>query len=182
MSLVEVVIDSVRVSLMSQHRVVILKDANRERYLTIWIGTFEADAITIGLQEQAHPRPLTHDLINSAITAMGGEIKSVEISELKEDVYHARIVINQNGKEVGVDSRSSDALALAVRARCPIFVDELVMDRASNTPDREIRPDQVEDKPATVADDVPDDQLSVFKDFVESLDLDDLDDSEPDKR
>jgi len=167
--MVEVMIDSIRVSLMSQHRVVVLKDVDSDRYLPIWIGTCEADAITVELQEVTVARPLTHDLLKSAITDMGGNVAHILISELKNDVFYARIVVDRNGKQIEIDSRPSDAIALAVRVRVPIYVDGSVMDKAAVTPEEEM---EGEDAPAT------EESLSAFKDFVDSMNLDDLGGSE----
>src|SRR5579859_2975319 len=169
--MIEVTIDSIRVSLMSQHRIVILKETASERYLPIWIGPCEADAITVELQEHEVPRPLTHDLLKSMISQLGAEVVQVVINELRNDVYYARIVLNQNGKRLEVDSRPSDAIALAVRVHVPIYVDESVMEKAASLPEQE-----VESEPANP--DTPDERLSIFKDFVDTLDLDDLDDNE----
>lgn len=173
MSLVEVTIDSIRVSLMSQHRLVILKDGLTERFLTIWIGPCEADAITWELQEHVSPRPLTHDLLKNAIRDMGGQITSVVINDLKDDIFYARIVVDMGaGRTTEIDSRPSDAIALAVRAKVPILVEDTVMDRAASQPDQEIS----EEKPAEPV--VGDDKLSVFKDFLDTLDLDDIEDDD----
>jgi hypothetical protein len=167
--MVEVTIDSIRVSLMSQHRVVILKDITRERYLPIWIGPSEADAITVELQNYEVARPLTHDLLKSVITVMGGEVKYIFVNNLEDDIFYARIVIDQNGEELEIDSRPSDAIALAVRVKVPIYVAEKVMEIAI-TPDENVEVSSP--SPAPTADD---ENLSLFKDFVESLDMDDLD-------
>ncbi|MBE2183069.1 MAG: bifunctional nuclease family protein [Anaerolineae bacterium] len=171
--MIEVLIDSIRMSLMSQYRVVILKDSNSDRYLPIWIGPCEADAITIELNEMPPQRPLTHDLLKALVREMGGRVVHIFISELRGDVYYARIVVEVNGKELEIDSRPSDALALAVRVKAPIFVSESVMDRASIEPE-----DDVERSAPASTEEVADDRLSAFKDFVNSLDLDDLDDEE----
>jgi uncharacterized protein len=168
---VEVTIDSIRVSLMSQHRVVILKDTQSERYLPIWIGPCEAEAITIELQEHVSPRPLTHDLLKSMISSMGGEVVNITINDLRDEVFYAKIVVDVNGRRMDIDSRPSDAIALGVRVKVPIYVEDTVMERAAIMPDQE-----VEGEPTNS--DTPDDRLSVFKDFVDTLDLDDLDDSE----
>jgi uncharacterized protein len=171
--MIEVIIDSIRVSLMSQHRIVVLKDTNTDRYLPIWIGPCEADAITIELQEIPPQRPLTHDLLKSVIGQMGGKIAHILISDLRNDVYYARIVVEVAGRQIEIDSRPSDAIALGVRAKVPVYVAETVMDRASIEPDED-----VENEPIGGAEEVNEDQLSAFKDFVNSLDLDDLDDEE----
>lgn len=169
--MIEVTIDSIRVSLMSQHRIVILKDVASDRYLPIWIGPCEADAITVELQEVEVSRPLTHDLLKSMVSQLGAEVVHIVINELRNDVFYARIVLDFNGRRVEIDSRPSDAIALAVRVRVPIFVEDTVMERAANTPEQEVEGDA----PAV---DTPDDRLSIFKDFVDTLDLDDLDDNE----
>jgi uncharacterized protein len=169
--MIEVTIDSIRVSLMSQHRIVILKDVASDRYLPIWIGPCEADAITVELQEVEVSRPLTHDLLKSTISQLGAEVVQIIINELRNDVFYARIVLEYNGRRIEIDSRPSDAIALAVRVHVPIFVEDTVMERAANTPEQEVEGDA----PAV---DTPDDRLSIFKDFVDTLDLDDLDDNE----
>ncbi|MFP4321808.1 MAG: bifunctional nuclease family protein [Anaerolineales bacterium] len=169
--MIEVTIDSIRVSLMSQHRVVILKDNATDRYLPIWIGPSEADAITVELQNMEVARPLTHDLLKAVIKQMGGEVKHILINNLEDDIFYARIVILQNGTEMEIDSRPSDAIALAVRVQVPIYVAKEVMDIAI-TPEEDIELSEPSEQ-STQADD---DKLSVFKDFVDSLDLDDLDD------
>lgn len=168
--MVEVTIDSIRISLMSQHRVVLLKDTHNERYLSIWIGPCEADAITWELQEHTPQRPLTHDLLKSMVSTLGGTVTSIAITELKEDIYFAKIIVEANGHRLEVDSRPSDAIALAVRVKVPIYVDDGVMERAASTPDQEIQED-------AQGNETPDERLSVFKDFVDTLDLDDLEDS-----
>jgi len=173
--MIKVNIDSIRVSLMSQHRVAILKDDVSNRYLPIWIGPCEADSITVELQDMEMARPLTHDILARIIADLGGEISHVTIKELRNDVFYAYIMINQQGKQLEIDSRPSDALALAVRAQVPIYVEEQVMEKASITPEDNIV-DQYNDltnKPEN------DGNLSAFSDFVDTLDLDDL---EADKR
>lgn len=167
--MVEVTIDSIRVSLMSQHRVVILKDVEGDRYLPIWIGPFEADAITIVLQEQEVPRPLTHDLLKNVIGQLGGTVEHVVISELKNEVYYARVIVEANGRHLEIDSRPSDAIALAVRVRVPIYIEEAVMEKAAVQPEAEVEGE--EGAPAAPA---GDEKLDAFKDFLDTLDLDDL--------
>jgi bifunctional DNase/RNase len=171
--MIEVIIDSIRVSLMSQHRIVVLKDINGDKYLPIWIGPCEADAITIELQEMPPQRPLTHDLLKSVIREMGGRIVHILINDLRNDVYYARIVVDVNGRQMEIDSRPSDAIALAVRAKAPIYVADVVMDRASIEPDEDV---EAEAPPG--APEADERRLSAFKDFVNTLDLDDLDDEE----
>jgi bifunctional DNase/RNase len=172
--MVEVEIDSIRVSLMSQHRVVILKEIDSERFLSIWIGPYEAEAITVSLQELEVSRPLTHDLLRNLLVALGAEVKQVNITELKDDVFHANIILSVNGRTMEIDSRPSDALALAVRVHVPIFVDETVMEEAATTPEKDVEVDEGTDEDT-------EERLEVFKDFVETLDLEDIDSSEGDE-
>lgn len=171
--MIEVIIDSIRVSLMSQHRIVVLKDSVGDRYLPIWIGPCEADAITVELQDMPPQRPLTHDLLKSVIRELGGNVVQIVISDLRNDVYYARIVVDVAGKQMEVDSRPSDAIALAVRAKVPIFVSEAVMDKAGIEPDEDVEaegpPREAEADPG---------RLSAFQDFVNTLNLDELDDEE----
>jgi uncharacterized protein len=173
--MVEVIIDSIRVSLMSQHRVVVLKDVNGERYLPIWIGPCEAEAITVKLQEMPTPRPLTHDLLKSVIRELGGRVVHILISDLRQDVYYARIVVDVAGEQIEIDSRPSDAIALAVRVSVPIFVSESVMDRAATEPDEDVEKEETNDGGAS---EVDEGRLSAFADFLDTLDMDDLEDSE----
>jgi uncharacterized protein len=173
--MIEVIIDSIRVSLMSQHRVVVLKDANSERYLPIWIGPCEAEAITVKLQEVPAPRPLTHDLLRSVIRELGGKVVHILINDLRQEVYYARIVIDLAGEQIEVDSRPSDAIALAVRVSAPIFVADSVMDKAANEPDEDVEKEAASELLTEGADET---RLSAFADFVDTLDLDDLEDSE----
>jgi bifunctional DNase/RNase len=168
--MVEVEIDSIRVSLMSQQRIVILKELESERFLPIWIGPYEAEAITLSLQDVEVQRPLTHDLLRNVLNQLGAEVLRVNITELRDEVFYAHIVIQVNGSEMAIDSRPSDALALAVRVHVPVFVSEEVMDEASSVPEKDIEGTEVEGE--------ADERLDVFKDFVQTLDLDDLEDSE----
>jgi len=163
--MIEVTVDSIRVSLVSHHRVVVLKEIGSDRYLPIWIGQFEADAITIGLQGVEIARPLTHDLLKSVLDQTGATIMHIMVSDLRDDTFYAQIVLQANGKHIEIDSRPSDAIALAVRARAPIFVTEPVMDRAAIVPTEE------NEEEITSEDE---EKLAVFRDFVDSLDLDDL--------
>jgi bifunctional DNase/RNase len=174
--MIEVNIDSIRVSLMSQHRIVVLKDNNSDRYLPIWIGPFEADAITVELQEVPSQRPLTHDLLKSVIRELGGKVVHVLINDLRNEVYYARLVINIDGKQVEVDSRPSDAIALAVRVKAPIFVAESVMEKAAIQPDEDVEQEMAGE--GGESEPVDEQRLSAFADFVNTLDLDDLEDSE----
>lgn len=168
--MIEVVIDSIRISLMSQERLVVLKDVNSDRYLTIWIGQCEADAITIELQEQPVKRPNTHDLLKNVIRELGGKVVHILINDLRNDIFYARVVVEIGGKQVEIDSRSSDAIALAVRVKTPIFVAEAVMDKAAIVKEEDIENETDKEGEET--------RLSAFADFLDTLDLDDLEDNE----
>lgn len=170
--MVEVSIDSVRVSLMSQHRIVVLQEQNGERYLPIWIGPFEADAITIQLQGVEVARPLTHDLLRNMIESMGGEVQQVVISHLDSDIYYAKIVLLVDGETIEIDSRPSDAIALAVRTEASIFVADEVMDAAAMIPDDEVA--GMGELAAVDEEEAGSEDLDAFRDFVEGLDLDSL--------
>lgn len=169
--MIEVTIDSVRVSLMSQHRVVVLKEMDGERYLPIWIGPFEADAITIQLQGVEVARPMTHDLLMRFITTLGAQVQRVIISDLQDETFYALIMIDVTGELLEVDARPSDALALAVRARVPIYVDENVMDRAGILPEQDVREEGTEQAARAQVKEDDDAGLEIFRDFVEGLDL-----------
>jgi bifunctional DNase/RNase len=136
--MIEVTFDSIRVSLLSQNRIVVLKEEHSERFLPIWIGPFEADAITLQLQGMEAPRPLTHDLLKSVIETLGGEVLHIVISSLERNTYFARIVLDVNGDTMEIDSRPSDAIALAVRVSAPIYVAEEVMEQAGMMPEEEM--------------------------------------------
>lgn len=176
--MIEVTIDSIRVSLMSQHRIVVLKEESGSRFLPIWIGPFEADAITLQLQGVDAPRPLTHDLLKTVIETLGGEVLHIVISGLEKNTYYARIVLDVDGDTVEIDSRPSDAIALGVRVNAPVYVAEEVMDQAGLLPEEEISLTEgvlplTAKSPEDDGDEGTED-LGVFTDFVEGLDLDNL--------
>lgn len=175
--MIKVFIDSIRVSLMSQLRVVILKDPLSGKYLPIFIGPCEAEAIAVKLQNMNVERPLTHDLLKSVITEMGGEVQHIVVNDLRQDTFYAQIIVEQNGQTRIIDSRPSDAIALSVRLEVPIYVDESVMDRAGIMPDEEVESET--DELLSAGD--SEERLSIFEDFVESLDLDDLETDDNDE-
>ena len=151
--MVEVVIDSVRVSLTNQQRIVVLREVNAERYLPIWIGPYEAEAITIALQEIEVARPQTHDLLKNMINTLNGRLVRVEVVALSDDVFFGNLVIEYNNQMIDIDSRPSDALALAVRGHVPILVAKDVMDSAGIIPEQDLQdqPDKPNFKPACFA-------------------------------
>lgn len=173
--MIEVLIDSVRVSLMSQHRIVVLREEGGTRYLPIWIGPFEADAITIQLQGIEVSRPMTHDLLRDLIETLDGEISHVIINDLQNDTFYAKIVLEARGGTVEIDSRPSDAVALAVRMDAPIYVADDVMEKAGVEPEEELSLVEDEDGPVGQGVAVADEEdLDVFRDFIEGLDIDNL--------
>jgi uncharacterized protein len=154
-SLAEVVVESVRVHMLSSQHVVLLKETERERYLPIWVGSWEANAIATKLQGQVPERPLTHDLFVTALVELGVEVRRVVVSSLSEDTFHATVELEQNGRTFLIDARPSDALALALRVGVRIFASTDVLDRAGVEPERHV-----------------DEKLEVFREFVNSLDVD----------
>jgi bifunctional DNase/RNase len=174
-SVIEVEIDAIRVNLSNYQRVVILREKGSARCLPIWIGAFEAEAITHRLQGISGPRPQTHDLLSTTIDQLGGKVRSVVVSDMTNDVYYARIEVDQDGKSIEIDSRPSDALALAVRQEVPIYVEDAVLavhghviseqgeddDTGAATSPSAVTPEELE-------------KLSAFQDFISELDLDDL--------
>ena len=172
--MVEMTVESVRINLATQQRVVILKATKQERYLFIWIAHAEAYAIAVELQGTTSPRPLTHDLLKNVIGELGAKIVSIVISDLIEDIFYARIVLDVAGRHVEIDSRPSDAIALAVRAKTSIFVDESVLDRAgvaleTNEEQTMSKAEQRKDKK-----DLDQDNLDAYSDFINSLDVLDM--------
>lgn len=180
--MIETIVESIRVSLVTQHRVVILKEVDGERHLPIWIGQYEAEAIAMELQGVTSSRPLPYDLMRNLIGSLGGEVKQIMVVDLNQDVFYARILIRVDDRMVEVDSRPSDAIALAVRVKVPIMVDDRVMTSAGVT----LGDDSDDDDDSGVEfvevggseeDTAPsaDESLSIFRDFINTLDLDDFD-------
>ena len=167
--MIEVVIESIRISLVSQHRIVLLKELDNERQLPIWIGPCEADAITIELQDVEVARPVTHDLLKNVIETMGGKVSHVLIKALNDGVFYASLFVDINGDLKEIDSRSSDAIALAVRVKVPIFVNESVMDEVGVLPEPDILQEEAAEEKQEEGE-----VLDVFSDFVDSLDFDDF--------
>ncbi len=165
--MIEVEVDSIRISLVSQHRIVVLREVDSERQLPIWIGPYEADAITIELQDVEVARPVTHDLLKNIIEELGGKVSHVLIRALIDGVFYASLFIDVNGEMKEIDSRSSDAIALGVRVKVPIFVNEDVMDEVGVLPE----PDILEEEHSQAGEG---ETLDVFSDFLDTLDFDDF--------
>ena len=176
----QMTVDSIRVSPMNYQRVVILRENDSDRYLPIWIGPAEADAIAVKLQDLSVPRPLTHDLLREVIDKLGGSIRHILVNDLQNDTFYATITIDVNGQSEDIDCRPSDAVALAVRAKVPIFANESVLDKAGIQLDKEGKPAGQADAETTLAEptgEVKEEELegmSAFTDFIDSLDLEDF--------
>lgn len=180
--MIEVVIDSIRVGLMSQQRVVILREAEAERYLAIWIDPYMAEQITFALQEVEVARPMTHDLIREMLRSLEARVVRVEVLSLKADVFYGNIVVEVDHKTLNVDSRPSDALAIAVRTHVPILVSKEVMDAAGIIPEDDLEEGEdgideaLEEKDEAMLSEEGEGRLEVFEDFLENLDIDEDDD------
>lgn len=155
--MVEMVVESVRVSQSGAQRVVVLKEKGSDRYLLIWVGTPEAGAIALSMQGIAVARPMTHDLLKSIIETMGGAVKRILVHDLVDNTFYARIVLDVEGQPVEIDSRPSDAIALALRTQATIFVNEKVLAEAGVSAGAEAKEGE-EDK-----------DLSIFRDFINTL-------------
>jgi len=129
--LIEMNLAGVRVELPSNQPIVLLREADGERYLPIWIGAPEAGAIALALQGVVTPRPMTHDLLKNILEEMSVQVNSIVITELREGTFYAVINMQRNGASYEVSSRPSDAIALAVRLKCKILVNEEVLSEAS---------------------------------------------------
>lgn len=160
--MIEVEVDTIRVRLTGHERLVLLKELEQERQLPIYIGIPEAEAISLELKGYRHSRPLTHDLLLTCVEALGGRLEYVLISELRDNIFYALLHVIRDGDTIDIDSRSSDGIAIAVRAKVPIYVAPAVMEEAGVWPSEEITEEGEE--------------LSIFRDFVDSLDLDELGD------
>jgi hypothetical protein len=172
--MVEVEIDSVRVSLTNQQRIVILKQINEERYLPIWIGLYEAEAITIALQEIQVARPQTHDLLKTLINALNARLLQVEVISLSEDVFYGNLILEVDGNRKEVDCRPSDALALAARAQVPIMVSEEIMNQAGIVPEEGVSEIEAEELSEEEKAEIEEQDLDVFENFLKNFDINDL--------
>jgi len=182
--MIRVTVDSIRVNLLTQSRMVMLREADNRRYLPIWIGAFEAEAIGQALQNHEPPRPLTHDLLRNMIAELGGKVQYISVVELVENTYFARIVVDVRGVRREIDARPSDAIALGVRVDAPIYVSEQVMEQAGVTLAEDEEEEEEEEAPSLPAPspreaieprdepeerEINDEKLSIFRDFINSL-------------
>jgi len=159
--MIEVTLETLQMSLVSHHRVAVLREIDAERYLPILIGPFEAEAIANCLNRIEITRPQTHDLFVNMLRALDAELLYIVVNALHDNIFYARLVLEIDGQEIEVDSRPSDAMAVAVRLGAPIFVAEEVMDEAAIVPEPDLVNAQAADK-----------DLGVFRDFLSTLDED----------
>jgi bifunctional DNase/RNase len=159
--MIEVTLETLQMSLVSPHRIVVLREVDVERYLPIWIGPCEAEAIANRLNNVEIPRPQTHDLLVNVLDALDADLLYIHINALADNTFFARLVLDVNAQRIEVDCRPSDAIAVAVRLDVPIYVAEEVMGEAGVYPERDLIPQGQEDK-----------DLSVFRDFLSTLDTD----------
>ncbi len=159
--MIEVTLETLQMSLVSPHRIVVLREVDVERYLPIWIGPCEAEAIANRLNNIEIPRPQTHDLLVNMLDALDAGLLYIHINALADNTFFARLVLDVDDQHVEVDCRPSDAIAVAVRVGVPIYVAEEVMDEAGVFPERDLIPAGQEDK-----------DLDVFRDFLSTLDAD----------
>ena len=171
----EITIDSIRVSLSNYQRVVILKLKSKDLYIPIWVGSNEADSIAVKLQKVKLPRPLTHDLMITLLEKMDVSIEYVLVDSMKNETFYSKIAFKINNKIEMIDSRASDAIALAVRFSCPIYVnDEVVnnvgvsLDHLSKTAQNNAQKSLNKNKNSETFNT----EVSEFSDFINSLDLD----------
>ena len=156
--MIEVMLEAIQVSLISTHRIVILRELDVERYLAILIGSCEAESILMRLNHIDMPRPLTHDLIVNMLEAMNAQLLYIYINSLTDNIFYARLFVDVEGREIEIDARPSDAIAIAVRLDVPIYVAEAVMTEAAVEPEADL-----------IAVPSEDEDLDVFRDFLSSL-------------
>jgi uncharacterized protein len=143
----EMVIYGVSFDLVGKQPIVLLKTAEGNKFLPIWIGHPEAAAILMRLQSQAPPRPMTHDLVTDMLEQLGAQVTRITVTELRENTFYAQITVQQDGSEIEIDSRPSDAIALAIRAEAPIFAaDRVIEESAIEFEGEEVSDEEIEEK------------------------------------
>ncbi len=158
--MIEATLEVIQMSLVSHQRVVILREVDLERYLPILIGPCEADAIAMGMSNATSPRPFTHDLLVNILNTLEATVVYIYINALRETTFYAQLVVDVNGKEIEIDSRPSDAIAVAVRVGVPIYIAEEVMEEAGVVPEQDVSGASAGEE---------DKDLGVFRDFLSSL-------------
>ena len=172
----ELEIESIRVRQETQQRAVVLRVKDSDLFLPIFVGHFEVEAIRLKLMDVEVQRPMTHDLLDDVIGNLGGSVKSIVVSELKDDTFYAKILVDYNNTIIEIDSRPSDAIALAVRTNAPIYAEDDVVDRAGVNLDAEVEEAKAtpNNRQQTPVDEDELQSLSAFTDFIDTLDLEDL--------
>ena len=154
----EMVIYGVSFDLVGKQPIVLLKTAEGNKFLPIWIGHPEAAAILMKLQSASTPRPMTHDLVTDMLDQLGAQVTRITVTELRENTFYAQITVQQDGSEVEIDSRPSDAIALAIRAEAPIFAaDEVIEESAIEFEGEEVTEEEIESR------------VSEFKQFLDEV-------------
>ena len=139
--LVEMTIKGLMVDPVTNVPIVLLRDATGQKVLPIWVGIFEANAIALQIENVTPPRPMTHDLLRNVIADLKASVEKIVVCDLKDNTFYALIYLDVQGSSVAVDARPSDAIALALRARCPIFVEDAVIEGAENRDPTADKPD-----------------------------------------
>jgi bifunctional DNase/RNase len=178
---IEVVVAGLGVVPPGSASLLLLKERGSDRVLPVGVGPLEAQAIALPLQGVRPPRPMTHDVFAEAIGQLGGHLLRVDITDLVDDTFVARLVFEQAGQERALDIRPSDAVALAVRTETPIYVAEAVMGMASVEID-DASEATTPTTPVEPGDELDESKLSPFREFIDNLNLDDLDPGEPEQR
>ena len=179
---IEMIVESVRVHMPTGRHVLVLRETDAGRLLMVWVGPWEASAIAMKLQGLTPERPLTHDLFATVLTTLDVRIERIVITDLADETYHARLVLNRLGERHEIDARPSDAIALAVRLGVPVYASSDVLDRAATLPDDDDDTEDEDEDAATArrrkaaepetTDEVLDQtRLAIFREFVNSLDV-----------
>jgi len=167
--MIEMVIYGVSFDLVGKQPIVLLKTADGNKFLPIWIGHPEAAAILMKLQGASTPRPMTHDLVTAMLEQLDAQVTRITVTELKENTFYASITVSQNGSEMEIDSRPSDAIALAVRAEAPIYANERVIEESAiEFEGEEVNEEEIVDEFRKFLDDVSPDQFAVEEDDGET--------------
>lgn len=174
--MIEVTVAGLGIAPPSSVPLLLLKEREGERVLPVAIGPLEAQAVVMPLQGVKPPRPMTHDIFVEIVASLGAHLRRVEITQLIDSTFHARLMLETNGEERSYDIRPSDGVALAVRTEVPIFVAEDVLDQAAILSPQvtQLQEPSGSEETAATSEPVDESKLTPFKDFIESLDIDDL--------
>jgi len=170
---IEMSVDSIRVHMPTHQHVVILKEKEAERYLPIWIGIHEANAIALKITGITPERPITHDLLVNVLGAVDVQVQRVVVTSLSNEVFYARILASLDGRNLDIDARPSDAIAVAVRVGAPIFVADEVLDKAGVLPEKDGEGEGGAEPEVSEEDE---EKLAIFREMINSMDLPDLGD------